>query len=120
LPGPGPRDEAVLADRLAGDLGRAAVDLERVLAQAPLVELDPGALEGVGLHDLRAGLDHRLVEALEDVGPVEDERLVAAAGLPVVALEVEVELLEGGAHATVEDDDAVTRGGEEITHPRGC
>ena len=111
--------EAVLADRLAGDLGGLAVDLERVLAQAPLVELDPRGLEGVGLDDLGAGLDHRLVEALDDVGPVEDERLVAAAGQLVVALEVEVELLEGGAHSAVEDDHAVTGGGEEVTHPEG-
>ena len=112
-------DEAVLADRLAGDLRRLDVDLERVLAEAPLVELEPGALEGVGLDDLGPGLDHRLVDALDDVGAVEHERLVAAAGEAVVALEVEVELLEGGAHAAVEDDHAVTGGGEEVTHPEG-
>ena len=62
-----------------------AVDLERVLAEAPLVELQPRGLERVGLHDLRAGLDHRLVHALDDVGAVEHERLVAAAGQLVVA-----------------------------------
>ena len=73
------RDEVVLADRLAGDLGGLAVDLERVLAEAPLVELDARALEGVGLDDLGAGVDHRRVQLLDDVGPVEDERLVAAA-----------------------------------------
>jgi len=109
--------EAVLADGLAGDLGRLAVDLVRVLAEPPLLQLDPGALEGVGLHDLGTGLDHGLVDALDDVGPVEDERLVAAAGKAVVALEIEIELLEGGAHATVEDDDAVAGRGEEVTHP---
>jgi hypothetical protein len=87
-----------------------------VLAEPPLLELEPRALERVGLDDLRAGLDHRLVDALDDVGPVEDERLVAAAGELVVALEVEVELLEGGAHAAVEDDHAVTGGSEEVTH----
>ena len=38
-------------------------------------------------------------------------------GRLVVALEVEVELLERGAHAAVEDDDAVAGGGEEVTHP---
>ena len=112
-------DEAVLADRLAGDLGGLAVDLERVLAEAPLLELEARGLEGVGLDDLGAGLDHRLVDALDDVGAVEDERLVAAAGELVVALEVEVELLERGAHAAVEDDHAVAGGGEEVTHPEG-
>ena len=38
-------DEAALAHRLAGDLGRLAVDLERVLAETPLVELQPRRLE---------------------------------------------------------------------------
>ena len=42
-------DEAVLARRLAGDLGGLGVDLERVLAEAPLLELQARALEGVGL-----------------------------------------------------------------------
>jgi len=66
--------------------------------------------------DLGTSLDHGLVDALDDVRPVEHERLVAAAGELVVALEVEVELLEGGTHAAVEDDHAVTGCGEEITH----
>src|SRR6185369_11225049 len=48
-------DEALLADGLARDLRGLLVDLERVLAQAPLLELEPGALERVGLDDLRAG-----------------------------------------------------------------
>ena len=48
-------DEAVLADGLAGDLGGLLVDLEGVLAQAPLLELQAGGLEGVGLDDLGAG-----------------------------------------------------------------
>ena len=55
------------------------VDLERVLAQAPLVELQPRALEGVGLDHLGAGLEHRGVDALDHVGAVEHERLVALA-----------------------------------------
>ena len=75
-------------------------------------------LEGVGLDDLGAGLDHRLVDALDDVGAVEHERLVAAAGEPVVVLEREVELLERGAHAAVEDDDVVADGGQEVTHAK--
>ena len=95
-----------------------AVDLERVLGQAPLLELEPRRLEGVGLDDLGAGLDHRLVHAADDVGAVEHERLVAAAGKLVVVLEREVELLERRAHAAVEDDDAVADGGQVVTHAK--
>ena len=99
--------EAVLADGLAGDLGGLLVDLERVLGQAPLLELDPAGLEGVGLDHLGAGLDHRGVDALDHVGAVEDQRLVALALEAPVVLLGEVELLEGRAHAAVEDDDAL-------------
>ena len=58
------------------------VDLQRVLAETPLVELQPRALEGVGLDHLGAGLDHRRVNALDHVGPVQHERLVALPGSP--------------------------------------
>ena len=75
-------DEAVLARRLARDLGGLAVDLERVLAQAPLLELQAAGLEGVGLEHLGAGLEHRLVHALDHVRAVEHERLVALARSP--------------------------------------
>ena len=112
-------DEAVLADRAARDLRGLAVDLVRVLAEAPLVELQAGGLERVRLHDLGADLDHGAVEVLDDVGAVEDERLVRAAGQLVVLLEREVELLERGAHAPVEDDDAVTGGCQVVAHRRG-
>ena len=113
-------DEAVLADGLARDLRGAAVDLERPLAQAPLVELQAAGLEGVGLHDLGARVDHRRVDALDDVGAVEDEHLVRAAGELVVVLEGEVELLEGRAHAAVEDDDAVADGIEVVAAIPRC
>ncbi len=56
------------------------------------------------------------MDALDHIGTVEDERLVAAAGKPVIALEAEVELLERRAHAAVEDDDSLSDGGEEIRH----
>jgi hypothetical protein len=58
------------------------------------------------------------VDALDDVRAVEDERLMAAPGEAVVALQVEVELLEGGAHAAVEDDHAVADCCEVVTHQR--
>ena len=113
-------DEALLADRRTGDLGGLEVDLVGVLAQAPLVELDPRGLEGVGLDDLRARLHHRLVKVRDHVGTVEHERLVGAPGELVVVLEREVELLQRGAHAAVEDDDAVAGGGKVVAHPMGC
>ena len=57
-------------------------------SEAPLVELQPRALEGVGLDHLRARLEHRRVHALDHVGAVEDERLVALAREPAVVLAV--------------------------------
>ena len=79
--------------------------------QAPLAELQPAGLKRVGLEHLRARLDHRAVDALDHVGPVEHQRLVAATGQPVVVLQAEIELLERGAHAPVVDHDALPRGG---------
>ena len=75
-------DEAILARRLARDFGGLRVDLDRVVGQAPLLELDPRGLERVGLEHFRAGLEHRGVHALDHVGPVEHERLVALARSP--------------------------------------
>ena len=109
-------DEAVRADGLAGDLRGLDVDLERVVGQAPLLELQAAGLEGVGLDDLRARLDHRRVDALDDVRAVEDEGLVRTPGQLVVVLQREVELLERRAHAAVEDDDALAGGLEVVTH----
>ena len=108
-------DEAVLADGAARDLDGLDVDLERVVGEAPLVELQAAGLEGVGLDDLGARGDHRRVHALDDVGPVEDERLVALAGEPAVVGGGEVDLLERRAHAAVEHDDTLANGGKVVT-----
>jgi hypothetical protein len=113
------RDEALLADGLAGDLRSLDVDVARVLAQTPLVELEATGLERVGLDDLGAGLDHRGVHALDHVGAVEHERLVRTPGKLVVVLEREVELLQRRAHAAVEDDDALAGGCKEVAHRSG-
>ena len=80
------RHEALLARRLARDLRGARVYLERMLAEPPLFELQPRALEGVRLYDLRAGLEHRAVDSLNHVGAVQHERLVALAGEAAVVL----------------------------------
>jgi hypothetical protein len=111
------RDEAALAGRLARDLGGTAVDLERVVREAPLAELQARRLEGVGLHHLGAGLEHGGVHAFDDVRPVEDQRLVAAAGQAIIALEAEVELLKRGAHSAVVDENAAADGVGEVSHP---
>ena len=107
-------DEAVLAGGVAGEAGRGEVDLVGAVAETPLRELEAAGLERVGLEDLGAGGDHRGVDVADDVGAAEVEHLVGAAGQGVVVLEREVERLERGAHAAVEDDDAVAGGLEEV------
>ena len=82
------------------------VDLARVVGEAPLVELQPAGLEGVGLDHLGARLHERLVHALDHVRAVEHERLVALALEPAVVLLSQVELLQRGAHPAVVDHDA--------------
>ncbi len=108
--------EAALAGRPARDLRRFDVDLHRVVGQAPLLELDPRALEGVGLHDLGSRFEHRGVDALDHVGAVQDERLVALAGQAAVVLARQLELLEGRAHAAVVDDDPAPDRFQVVTH----
>ena len=98
--------EALLAGGSPCDLRSPRVDLERVLAESPLGELQARALEGVGLDHLRARVEHRAVDALDHVGAIEHERLVALAREPAIVLAGELELLERGAHAAVVDDDA--------------
>ena len=87
-----------------------------LLLESPLAQLEPRPLEGVGLQDLGAGLEHRGVQLFDDIGAVEDERLMAAAGEAVVILEAQVELLERRPHPAVIDEHAVAGGGEEIAH----
>ena len=71
-------------------------------------------MEGVGLDHVGARLDHRLVHALDHVRAVEHERLVALAREAAVVGLGQLELLERGAHAAVEDDDALTGCLDEI------
>ncbi len=69
--------------------------------------------------DLGAGVDHRGVDVADDVGAAEVQHLVRAAGQAVVVLEGEIEGLEGGAHAAVEDHDALAGGLEEVASHGG-
>ncbi len=85
--------EAILARGLTRDFRRLRVDLDRVVGQAPLAELDARGLEGVGLEHFRAGVEHRAVYALDHVGAVEHERLVALALKAAVVLGRQLELL---------------------------
>ena len=78
----------------------------RVLAQAPLVQLEAAALEAVGLDHLGAGLEHRGVDALDHVGAVQHQRLVAFALEAAVIGLGQVELLERRPHPAVENDHA--------------
>jgi hypothetical protein len=86
-----------------------------VLAEPPLVELHSRSLEGVGLDDHGAGVEHRGVDPLDHVGAVQHERLMALALEPAVVLGAEVELLQRRTHAAVVDDDALARGGEKVS-----
>ena len=65
----------------------------------------------------RAGLEHRGVHALDHVGAVEHQRLVALALQAAVVLAGQVELLQRRAHAAVVDDDAAVDRLQEIAHP---
>ena len=102
------RYEAILAGGPAGDLGGLGVDLQRVLPEAPFVQLEPAGLEGVGLDDAGARVEHRSMHAFDHVGAVEHERLVTLALQPAVVVRAQVELLERRPHPTVEDDDVVS------------
>ena len=103
----------------ARDLGGLRVDLERVLAEPPLLELQAAGLEGVGLDDLGARVSIELVDALDHVRAVQDERLVALALQAAVVLLGQVELLERRAHAAVEDDDPAADGFDVVARGQG-
>jgi hypothetical protein len=96
----------------AGELGGGAVELVGAVAEAVLLELDEGAAEGVGLENVRAGLEEVGVDVFDDGGVDEDEVLVAAL-LAAVVLGGELSVEDGRAHGAVVDDDALADGIEE-------
>jgi hypothetical protein len=107
-------DEAQAAGRvvaragLAGELGGALVELEGARGEVVFGEHQRRRAEGVGLHDVGAGVEVGGVEGEDRVGPGGDEDLVAA--LELRAAEVfggQVEALEGGAGGAVHHQDAL-------------
>ena len=99
---------------LAGDLGRALVDLERLVGDLVLVEHQRERAEGGGLDRVDAGLEELGVHLGDEVGPGEHEVLVAA--LEREAAEVvgaEVVALHPGAERAVEHEHALRQRIEE-------
>src|SRR5205823_2375882 len=67
-----------LRARLAGEASGGGVDLAHLVREPVFGERDARAAEGVGLDDVGAGGEVALVHVAHDVGPGEDEVLVAA------------------------------------------
>ena len=100
---------------LAGDGHRGRVDLPDEVGQAVFLLGDGGAVEGVRLDQVGAGLEVGAMDGLDRVGLGQDEQVVVAlevAGVvlqtlaPVVGLR-ELQPLEHGAHGPVEVDEAL-------------
>ena len=96
------------------------------LEQFDLTQEDYGGLQGkchealvLNRPDVIAGVHTSMLDALDHVGAVEDQRLVALARQPAVVLAAEVELLQGRAHAAVEDDNAAADGVDVVARGQG-
>ena len=102
---PGPVGRRAARRDLAGELGRAPVDLERLVGDVVLVEHERERAERRGLDRVDADREELLVHLRDEVGPGEHELLVAA--LERLAAEVvgaEVLALHPGAERTVEHE----------------
>ncbi len=98
----------------AGDGGGQAVELEGVIGEAVLAQHQRGAAEGVGLHDVAAGGEVPLVDAVHHVGAGDAEVLVAP--LELGAAEVvggQGDSLERRAGGAVEHEDAGVEGRQQ-------
>ena len=90
------------------ELGGAAVDLVRVLAQAIFGEHDGRAAEGIRLDNVRASFEIFAVNPEHHVGPGNHQILVAAFEVrPAEILRGQVGLLQHGAHGAIQDEDAL-------------
>jgi len=100
--------------RLARQARCGGVDVVHLVGQAVLTEHDARAPEGVGLDDVRAGLQVARVDRLDDVRAREHQVLVAAfERRPAEVVRGQIPALDGGAHRAVEDEDAFRQGGAQ-------
>ncbi len=84
-------------------------------------------VERVGLDDVGARLEEAAVDVGDDIGLGEAEEIAVALEVLVMILEAlaaeiglgELELLQGGAHRAVDDDDAFLQEGFEGMERRG-
>src|SRR5690606_14263689 len=98
----------------AGQPRALAVELARQRLQAVVRLRDRGGVEGVGLHQVRAGFQVGLVDAADQLRPGEAEQVVVAPEVVAVAGEalaavaglVQALALDHGAHGAVEHQDA--------------
>ncbi len=110
-------EPVVAVGDLAGHAGRGQADLVRPVGDVVLVERHGEGAEGVGLDDVGADLEERLVQVGDDVGA--GDRQDVGAALELGAAEVvggEPQLLEVGAGGTVVHDDALVHEVEEAAH----
>ena len=106
---------AVAVGHLAGDAGGGHVELVGPLGDVVLAERDGEGAEAGGLDDVDADVEEGVVHPGDDVGPGDDEQLVAALeGLAAEVVGAQVEGLDVGAEGAVVDDDALV---DEIEVP---
>ena len=103
--------------RLPGDAGPGQVDLVGPVSHVVLTQSGWKTTEGARLDDVDAHLQEAGVELTDDVGPGDDQHLVAALeGFAPEIVRREVPLLDAGAERAVIDEDAVAHGVEEAGH----
>ena len=110
----------------ARELGALDVQLVRDLLHAVVGLRDRGRRERVGRDDVGAGAEIFEMDPLDRVGLREDEQVVVAADFSIpcvktraaIAALVELELLDHGAHGTVEHQDAL--GGDAAESSARC
>ena len=117
-----PRDEpraGELRRRFAGDPCGRLVEFDRAVLQAVLGEHGRHSPERVRRDDVGLRGEVGLVDAADDVGPGDDEVLVAALEIgPAEILRGEVRLLEHRPHRAVDDEDPLRQELEELLSAR--